>query len=553
MRLSGTRVCLLAAVASGLAATPVMGEVNRTSSVQLRFVVDETENSFRGTTGWLETQFGTNLSVTGPKLQGAANFNIARRFELFGDLRRSYNLNGSANGDAELVDDFFYVGAGATASQYERDLRGFAGGSETANNANQVQVIAGFLEPRIQTTLGGNLQFDARYRLGLTTVDGIEGNPLQDLGRVGLGVGDNNGGIRGLTDSLNQSASVSIGMVPQGQRFTLRTVGNWFREDTDELDQSYRAYSGGLDGSYQVTRRASVTGSVGYEDILNRQDSILYDPDTGLPVLGPDGDFVIDPAEPRRTAFERDGVYWTVGARLTPSRRTSFSVSGGERYGGRNINADLQWQNGRGVTFSGQYFEGLSSFARNLTGARRGVGFDPTTPGLGDFDDCLTGGLSAGGDCIPDFNQPVTPATFRNQRGSLSARYAQDRKSYSATAFYSRRNYVDLDQLQTAGSPELDGLDLDGDDVSYGLTLGAAWTLAENQNLGASLTYSRNEFAISQDRSDNLFFGQVNYRRDLGQSLFLTANVNGSFRTSENSFADDNRRIGGAVGVGFQF
>ncbi len=543
------------AIASGLVVavfvTPLHAEVDVGGSVQLRQVVTDTSNSFRGTTGYLEASGTTIATVRTNRLNGNVNATVARRFEEFGDLDRNYRVGGAAAFDAGIVEDTIFLGFGGQARQTDRDQRGFAGQDVDAANGNQVQVFSVYAEPRLQQRLGGDYSVDASYRVGLTTVDGIDGDARTRQGDLGL---DGRGATaRGLSDSLSQVARLSIGSTPRQHRLGIRAIGSWTDENIDELDQRYRAYSASLQGNYRVSRKLLLTLEGGYEDILNTQDSILYDEVTGLPVLGPDGDFVPDPANPRRTAFERSGAFGVGGFTYTPNRRTTVGFSGGYRYGDPNFNAFLSLQPTPRLTVTGSYNEGISSFSRLLTQSFNDVIFGVQRVGnLTDVPLCIDGFDPVTGDCLSGFTQSVIPATFRNRTGTVGVQYAKDRLSAGGSLFYNQRNYVDLQQLQTAFDPDVTD-EFTGDDTSFGIRGNAAWALPDSQTVGVAASLSRNDYALVNDRQDTIFTATAYYTRDLGQSIFVSGRGAASFRRAEGDFAGNSETFSGSVGIGYRF
>ncbi|MGB3722178.1 MAG: hypothetical protein WA979_05080 [Pacificimonas sp.] len=544
------RALLLGAATVSLAVTPLQAEVDFGGTAQLRQVISETTSGGFGTTGYLETALTANLNVDTQRLNGQLVAIGSRRFEEFGTLRRKYRLGGTAAFDANLVDDRLFVGFGGQARQDDRDQRGFAGQNVDAVNGNQVQVYSAYAAPRFTQPLGGDYRFDAGYRIGITTVDGIDSNPLTSGTNIGL---DGRGATgRGLTDSLSQSANISIGSTPRQHRLGIRALGSWTHEAIDEQDQRYRSYSASLEGSYRLDRKLTLTLRGGYEDIINKQDSILYD-DDGFPVLGPDGDFVVDPANPRRTAFERSGAFGTAGFIYTPSRRTSVSFTGGYRYGDPNFNLSASFQPTPRTRVYANYNEGISSFSRLLTQSLNGEIFDVSQVGgsaqIFESSQCLVDGVTG---CALDFTQSITPATFRSRVGSVGVNFSKDRVNANAAIFYNRRNYVDVQQLQTAADPDISER-FTGSDTSFGLRGGASLALQDQQTVGLYAGISRNDYVLSQDRQDMFYNASATYSRGLGSKVFVTGRASASFRQANGAGAGDSENFSGSVGIGYRF
>ncbi|MHB9878252.1 hypothetical protein ACSMXM_01105 [Pacificimonas sp. ICDLI1SI03] len=534
-----------------LAASPLHAEVDLSGFGQVRQVISTNNNLGSGTAGWIETSVGGNADIQTRRVNGSLNAVVARRFEEFGDINRNYRVNGNANIIGEVLDDHVFLTVGGTAQQYDRDLRGFVGGDPDASNGNRVQAYAGYIEPSLIEQFGSDYDLAASYRLGYTTVDGIDGRAILP-GNIGLDGRTN--AARGLTDSVSQSANGSIGSTPGRHKLGIRALGSWMHEDIEQLDQRYTAYSGSALATYQVDRKLSLTFQGGYEDISNTQQSILFDPDTGLPVVGEDGEFVADPAEPRRTAFERTGPFGTAGFRYVPNSRMELSFEGGYRYGDPNFNAFLNYQLGPRTVVSGRFNQGLSSFGRLLTQSIDGQLVNVTNINSQQpVNQCILGVDPITGGCVFDATQAVLPATFRSRRGELSIDRTGERLFLRGSLFYYSRGYVDLQQLQVAGEEDVTMQGFGGSDDNYGARIFAGYDLSDEESVQGGLTYTRSEFALSNGRSDNLLGGTVSYSKDLGQSLSLIARGNATFRLSSGGFGNNDSNYNASVGINYRF
>lgn len=539
------------AVSAILLATPARGDVTFSPSFDLRQIVSDSSN--RSARGWLEAGARFNLEMDTQRLDGNIAYRYARRFKEFGDLSRKDRHNANANVSAQLIDDFLLLRAGGVATQYVTDPRGFTSLNNDADTGNQTQIFSGYVEPSIRQRLGGFAEVSAHYRLGATSASGPRVNRLRSGGEIGLDPTDGIGSL--LSDSVTHSGGVSVASARGTNTINWSLSSSMTREDVDQLNQKYRGYSVGGELGYEVTQKLELLGSAGYEDIENKQDSIRFDPITGLPVLDADNNFQIDPLNPRRTAFAFSGVYWNAGFRYAPSRRTTLELRAGERYGQVNFYGDFRFQARSGMTVRANFAQTLNSFSRLLTIFEDGVPIGGSRlRGIDRFGIpfCVDGidPDSREGECLTGLTQAVTPATFRLDRGIISVTRQLEALSLTASLFYDKRRYVDDQQLQAPGVPRFTPSQL-GADESVGARGRVGLRLGEKARLNFDTLVSYNVYALSRDRKDTAFTLGTNYSRKLGQRLNVNASLYGTQRISNNR--RDSNRLTASVGLGYRF
>lgn len=506
----------------------------------------------RDTRGWLEAGAGFAALLDTNRVEGKISYRYLRRFEEFGNINQKNRHNANANIRAELIDDFLMLNAGGTASQYATDVRGFNAVNPDDESGNQTQIFSGYIEPSVQQRLGDFATFQGRYRLGAVAADSPN-EGFTNPGSIGLDPSDGIGSK--LSDSISQSAGVTLASTRATNTFNWSLDAQATHEDVDQLNQKYRGYSGGGEIGIRVSRKLELTGSAGYEDIDNTQDSILFDPDTGLPDLDEDGQFQVDPTMPRRTAYEFSGMYWNAGFRYTPSRRTSLEFRAGERYGSANFFFNFNHQSRGGLSVRANFQQTLNSFSRLLTMYEHGVPVGMTR--IGGLDQlgvplCVLGidPQSDDGDCIRGLTQSLTPATFKSDRGLVMVSRKLEALTWSATAYYDKRRYVDSQQLQAPTEVELP-TNLFGDDVSFGVRGRVALRLGDLQSLGFDALLARNSYALSSQRKDTQFTVGTQYTRKLSRNLTGNASVYGTHRITETR--RDSSSFTAAVGVRYSF
>jgi len=107
----------------------------------------------------------------------------------------------------------------------------------------------------------------------------------------------------------------------------------WLREDISNLDQRVDDKNVRGDVTLPVGGNLALVGGVGYEDVKVSHRDAVIDTNTGLPVIGADGQYVTDKSTPRLIAYETSGLIWDAGVIWRPSKRTALEAHIGRRYG----------------------------------------------------------------------------------------------------------------------------------------------------------------------------------------------------------------------------
>ena len=543
---TGVVVSMLTAMVPSSAYADV--EVN--PFVSLRQVLSD--GSDRDARGWLEAGAGFAALLNTNRVDGNISYRYTRRFEEFGNISQKDRHNANANVRAELIDDFLLLNAGGTASQYATDVRGFNAINPDDESGNQTQIFSGYVEPSIQQRIGDLATFQGRYRLGAVSADSPR-EGLSNPGSIGLDPSDGIGSR--LSDSISQTASVTLASTRATNTINWSLNAQGTHEDVDQLNQKYRGYSAGGELSFRLSRKLELIGSGGYEDIENTQDSILFDEETGLPVLDEDGQYQVDPTMPRRSAYDFSGAYWNAGFRYTPSRRTSFEFRAGERYGSANFFLDFNHRSRGGLNVRANFQQTLNSFSRLLTQSFNGIPYNVVR--VGGLDQlgvpfCVIGvdPDSEDGGCLGGFTQSLTPATFKSDRGLLMVSRKLEALTWSATVYYDKRRYVDSQQLQAPTEMELP-TGLFGNDVSFGTRGRVVLRLGELQSLGFDALLARNSYALSAQRKDTQFTLGTQYSRRLSKNLRGNASLYGTHRITESR--RDSSTFTASVGVRYNF
>lgn len=543
----------LAAASVAVLPSPTLADITFSPAFDVRQVVNDNTRDGRSARGYLELGAAFDLAMDTKRVDGVFSYRYARRIEEFGNISRNNRHNANANIRSEIINDFLFLDAGGSASQFATDFRGFTSIDNDDDSGNQTQVFSGYVQPSVRQRLGNFANFNAQYRLGAVTADGPRANNFNLPGRIGLDPSDGLGSL--LTDSVTHSGGVTVAGTRGTNRINWSLDANATLEDIDQLNQEYRGYTAGGELGFQLTQTLEILGSAGYEDIENTQDSILFDTVTGEPVLDVDGNLQIDPAMPRRTALDISGVYWNGGFRYAPSRRTQFEFRAGERYDALNIFADLSYTARNGMVIRGNFSQGINSFSRLLTQSVDGVPFDARrVSGISQFGVpfCILGIDPAlpDNECLLGLTQSLTPATFRSDRGTLSVTRELNALTWSATFYFDKRRFIDVEQLQAPGEPRLP-VGLLGDDESFGVRGRLTLRLDPNESLTFDTLLARNRFALSRDRRDTTAVAGVNYSRRLTLRMSATATLYGTQRFSSNR--RDSGSVTASAGLRYRF
>ena len=541
---------MVVSVLTAMMPSSASADVEINPFVSLRQVVSDGKN--RDGRGWLEAGAGFAALLDTNRVEGKLGYRYARRIEEFGNINRKNRHYANADVRAEVIEDFLMINAGGTASQYTTDMRGFNAVNPDDESGNQTQIFSGYVEPSIHQRLGDFATFQGRYRLGAVSADSPR-EGFTNPGSIGLDPSDGIGSR--LSDSITQSAGVTLASTRATNTINWSLDAQATHEDVDQLDQKYRGYSAGGELGFRVSRKLELLGSAGYEDIENTQDSILFDPDTGLPDLDDNGRFQIDPTMPRRTAYDFSGMYWNAGFRYTPSRRTSLEFRAGERYGSANFFFNFNHRSRNGMSVRANFQQTLNSFSRLLTQSINGVPVNVArVAGLEQLGIpfCVIGidPESDDGDCLGGFTQSLTPATFKSDRGLFMVSRRLEALTWSATAYYDRRRYVDAQQLQAPTQAELP-TGLFGHDESFGVRGRVVLRLGDLQSLGFDALAARNSYALSARRKDTQVTVGTQYSRRLSKNLRGNASLYGTQRFSEGY--QDTSSFTASVGVRYNF
>jgi hypothetical protein len=303
----------------------------------------ESENAFGA-----ELAPGVYAAYSSDRFTGAVDYSLIGRIWDDGDLD-DIAQELAANGRWVAVPELFFVNGVASYGDTLIDTQGGGnyGNLGVFDQGNTAEQATASISPMLQKRFR-DAQFEASYSYGrVWYLDEGNGQPVSPFS------------LYARSDSENQSADVSLGMVPDQRRYFGEVFYSWQHSDF-EFSIPYDFERAGLQGSLELSRTLSVVGDVGKESAL----------DVSTSAGGLDSDF------------------WSAGLRWSGSQRSSAEVRVGERFFGSSYLVDVR-HTARMLQFSASYSEApeVETYEYNLAYGDPGElppGYDPNTD-LGQF------------------------------------------------------------------------------------------------------------------------------------------------------------------------
>ncbi|MFC3713844.1 hypothetical protein ACFOMD_14805 [Sphingoaurantiacus capsulatus] len=528
---------------------PAAARVTFEPSVESRTVFNYSSDQDPEKRAWNEIGAGIDTSIERRRIDFDLRYRYGHRIAITGPATDKSRHNGSGVLRTEVLSDLLFLDAQANATILNTQRGGVV--DPDGDDSSQQQTFGASIQPSLRHRFG-RTQVTARYSYGIFEVDRADlPRPL----RIGQPIEPGSGFQSGASNTRNQSASVNIGNVGRSDRLRWRLTGEYQRDAIEQLDQRFTSKRIGGDGEYAVSRTIGLIANVGYEDILDRQDALLIDFATGLPVPDAQGRAQRDPSVLYTTNFDVEGVTYEGGFRLSPSRRTSLIMRAGKRFGDFTASASAQVELAGNIQLLATYTESLNNFGRLFTTLFTDPVSGVVTP-IGSFaangqnsplgsSSCAFGLDAQTGSCQFNLTQVATSATFKDQAGAITlargmggsgggsgdgaVQISQPRFSGSVSGFFNRRSYLGG---QPPGLPpgtpasSLGG----GTDTSYGFDLRGQQRLGAQRTAGFSVRAQRNEYGLSRDSRDLFVSAQTNFTMLIGRSMSLFANAFASWR-----------------------
>ncbi|WP_240624802.1 preprotein translocase subunit YajC [Aurantiacibacter odishensis] len=464
---------------------------------------------------------GVDATIAGRNSAASASLRYERDIG-YGDAVDSDTVSGIARASLSLYRQGITLEAGGLASRTSVDGSGFSSVGQIAGNEGSTsQIYSVYAGPAIQTR-SGPMQISGQYRLGYTRVESPDALALAP-GEEPVDIFD---------DSVTHNAALRVGLAPG----TVAPVGvgvggGWNRQDISNLDQRIDDKYVRADVTLPVSPTLALVAGVGYEDVeVSSRDAVL-DAD-GTVLLGPDGRLVTDESQPRRIAYETDGLIWDVGVMWRPSRRTSLSATLGRRYGSTTYYGTLSYAPSRNSGLSVAVYDNITGFGGQLTNALDLLGTDFTAvrnPISGDLGGCVIG--VEGNNCTLAQLNSLRSSVFRNRGVSASYSAVAGRTSFGIGAGYDRRSFIGAEETVLAA---VDGVV----DESYYIAANIAHQLDRNSGLSAG-AYASWFDAGAGNLGDGIgYSASLAYNRDIWRGLTGIAAVGIDGISRDDDLAD---------------
>lgn len=373
---------------------------------------------------------GIDASISTRRAEGQINVRYERLIGYDSDTPDQDIVSGVARAGFRVTPNLS-IEAGGLAARSTVDGRGSAPSNLVGNPDNVSQVYSVYAGPTF-TAQAGALTVDAAYRAGYTKVQDKQVGSLPP-GQERVGTFDS---------SVSQMATASVGMQP-GPLPVGWSVGiGYEREDAKQLDSRFEGKYARADVTVPISGGLAVVGGVGYEKIQISERDALRD-GFGDPIIDTNGHYVTDPASPRLTAWETDGVIWDAGLMWRPSDRTSVAAYYGHRYGSDTYYGSLTYNPGRDWAVNVSAYDTVSGLGGMINDNLANL---PTqfrasrNPLSGDISSCAF--AQSGGFCFNDALQQASAATFRQRGITAALSSSQGGWDTGIAAGYNRRKFL---------------------------------------------------------------------------------------------------------------
>ncbi len=389
------------------------------------------------------SQVATGVDASAQGRNNAGSVSIRYEYNVgYGEAVDSDTLSGVARGYASIVPQALTVEAGGLAARTRVDGSGGATLNPVLGEEAESRVYSLYAGPSLATR-AGPADVSASYRIGYTRVESPDAL-VTAPGAVPVDLFD---------ESVVQVASARVGTRPGDPLPVGLGVGGGFvQEDVSNLDQRVRDMHVRGDVTVPVTHALAVVGGVGYEDVEVSSRDALRDAN-GAPVIGADGRLVTDESQPRRIAYETDGLIWDVGVIWRPSSRTSLAATVGRRYDSTTYYGTFSYAPSNRSSINVAVYDSISGFGNVLTNALANLPTEFTANRnalTGDIAGCVAS--SEGGNCIAGPLSSVRSAVFRSRGVAASYSRQIGRMSAGLGAGYDRRRFIAAQGTVPAGA-----------------------------------------------------------------------------------------------------
>ena len=348
---------------------------------------------------------GVDANVSGRNNQAGLSLRYERRFG-YGENRTADGdvLSGLARASVAVVPQALTLEAGAMAARMSVADNGATLAGVESGRSSQIYGLT--IGPSLKARMG-DATVEGHYRFGYNRVEAPAGPPPAQ-GQQPAQLYD-----EGLVHNAALRAGVAPGTVlPVG----LGLGAGWNREDISNLDQRIEDRHLRGDVNLPLSAELALVGGVGYEDVTVAHRDAVRDPVSGAPVIGSDGRYVTDTSQPRRIAYQADGLIWDAGVLWRPGRRTALEAHVGRRYGSTSYHGSFAYAAGARTNLALSVYDNVTGFGGMLD--RQLAGLPTNFQGVRNP---LSGNLGACVAPVGETAEAGTSGCLGGALGSLSA------------------------------------------------------------------------------------------------------------------------------------
>lgn len=386
---------------------------------------------------------GVDAAVSERNAEAQVNVRYERLIGYNSRVRDQDNLSGLARGSARLGPNVS-IEAGGYAGRSKIDNRIATPGTNFGSTDNVSHVYSVYTGPTFTAQLD-DVTVASSLRGGYTKADN---------GRRGtLPAGQT--AVPAFDESVSYSAAATVAMQPGRLPVGWAVSAGWNREDASQLDQRIDEKYLRADVTVPVSPTLALVGGVGYENVEISERDALRD-GAGNPILTADGRYVTDPASPRLSAYDSDGLIWDAGVLWRPSRRTSLEARYGHRYGSDTYIGSFSYAPSERMGINVSIYDTISGFGSALNRSLAGLPTSFTAirnPLSGDLGNCAFS--AAGGTCFGDTLGSLRPSAFRSRGIAASMVTSSGGWDSGIAAGYNRKKFL---TSALGALPELEGL-----------------------------------------------------------------------------------------------
>lgn len=371
---------------------------------------------------------GVDANVVGRNNALSASVRYEHRFG-WGRAEDGDLVTGIARGYTTVVPGV-QIEAGGLAARTSIEQNGVGALSQISDGNAVTNTYSVYAGPSVKTH-AGDVAITGSYLIGYTKVDGDSGVAVTP-GQADV-----------FDESVVQLANVRAGVAP-GEVLPIGVgVGaGYYREDISNLDQRIEDFHARADATLPVTNTVALVGGIGYEDVEISGRDALRD-GSGLPVVGPDGRYVVDKSSPRVLAYDVSGFIWDAGVIWRPSRRTAFEAHVGRRYGSTSYYGSFAYAPNARSALNISVYDNVAGFGGQLSRALRDLPTDfeaVRNPLTGNVGGCVSS--LEGSNCLSGVLGSVRSATFRARGVMASYGVELGRLQAGIGGGYDRRKFI---------------------------------------------------------------------------------------------------------------